>query len=254
MGGGGGGGGGTFVPFPQENYPAKKLGEIGETTWNNTIPLRSDWLDIFSKFMAPGNNFNVSNLPGYAANYALTRGQTEDAYNTARQNILSSTPRGGAMYGNLSDLELNRAKNLGNTSAQLTSTFAKDLFDKAYNTGWIAAPNIAIQGLGAHAADTRSSMNTQTAALMQAQQMEAAQNAAASQSKGSGMGLLGSGLGALVGLGMAPMTGGTSLFGSGMSALGGLGSGKGGGIINQPGFTQLAGSAQPLWSSPFGYR
>lgn len=252
MGGSGGGGGGTFVPFPTENYPAKKLGEIGETTWNNTIPLRSNWLDIFDKFMAPGSNFNVSNLPGYSANYALTRGQTEDAYNTARQNILSSTPRGGAMYGGLADLEMNRAKNLGNTSAQLTSTFAKDLFDKAYNTGWVAAPTIATAGLGAHAADTRSSMNTQTAALMQAQQIEAQQNAAANQGKGSGMGLLGAGLGSVLGAAMAPMTGGTSLFGSGMSALSGIGSGKGG-ISNQAGYSQLAGSAQPLWTSPFSY-
>lgn len=244
----GGGGGSIFtprVPPPTENYPAKKMGIIGETTWDDTIPLRSSLLDIYTKFLNPANNYNVSNLPGYAANYNLARGGVEDSYNSARQNIISTMPRGGALYGGLNALEMDRAKNLGNVGAQLTSTFTNDLMNKAYNTGYVAAPTIALQGLGAHATDTRTSMNAQLAAEMQAQQMVAQQKAAQNQGKSGGMGLLGTGIGSLLGMAAAPMTGGASLFGSGMSALGSMGSGKGG-ISNQAGYSQLMGQAQPL--------
>ena len=48
------------------------------------------------------------------------------------------------------------------------------------------------------------------------------------QGKSSGMGALGSGLGMLTGLALAPMTGGTSLLGSAMSGMSGMTSGKGG--------------------------
>jgi len=222
--GGGGSVSAPILPQATENYPAYKAGEIGESMWNMTAPTRASLLDIYKQFLDPAGGYNVSNLPGYSANYNLARGQTEDAYNAARQNIMSTMPRGGALYGGLNALEMDRAKSLGNTSAQLTSAFTKDLMDKAYGTGFTVGPQTALAGLGIHAGDTRSGMNAQLAASLQAQQMMRQQETAQNQGKGSGMGLLGAGLGSILGMGMAPMTGGTSLFGSAMS---GLGSGKG---------------------------
>jgi hypothetical protein len=248
----GGGGGSSFtptVPAPQANYAAGRAGAIGEEMWGMTSPLRSSYMDIFSKFLNPNGGYNVSQLPGYAPQYNLMRDQVEGGYNAAKDNLLSTVPRGGALYGQLGNLESGRARSLGNTEAQLNSTFANDLFNKAYNTGFVVGPTTALTGLDIYSKDTRSGMNSQLAAQMQAQQIQAQQEASANQSKGSGMGLLGSGLGALVGLGMAPMTGGTSLIGTGMSALGGLSSGKGGGGVTSGlgGYSSGISNMAPMW-------
>jgi hypothetical protein len=245
MGGGGSSSSGVPVPGPSQNYPAYKAGVIGENMWDMTSPTRSSLMDIYTKFLNPDNNYNISNLPGYGANYNLARTGVEDAYNAARGNIMANTPRGGALYGGLADLELNRAKNLGNAQSQLTSTFTKDIMDKSNQLAFTTAPAMALQGLGINAQDTRSGMNSQLAAYMQSQQISAAQDAAAAQSKGSGMGLLGAGLGSIFGMGTGGGSGSSSILGSGMSALSGLGSGKGGGGITSGlgGYTALQNNA-----------
>ncbi len=246
MGGKGGGGGssGVPVPPPSQNYPAYKAGVIGENMWDMTAPTRSSLLDIYTKFLSPDNRFNVSNLPGYAANYQLAREGVEGGYNTARDNLLSTIPRGGALYGQLGALENNRAKTLSNTQAQLTGQYAQDMFNKANTLGFTTAPAVALQGLGINAADTRSGMNSQLAAYMQSQQIAAQQQAAGQSGKGS----LGAGLGSLLGMAMAPMTGGTSLLGTGLSALDGMGAGKGAaeGITSGLGGYSM-GMASPFW-------
>jgi hypothetical protein len=240
--GGGGSSSSSFtptVPAPQANYAAGRAGAIGDEMWSMTSPLRSSYMDIFSKFLNPNGGYNVSQLPGYAPQYNLMRDQVEGGYNAAKDNLLSTVPRGGALYGQLGNLESGRARSLGNTEAQLNSTFANDLFNKAYNTGFVVGPTTALTGLGIYSNDTRSGMNAQLAAQMQAQQMQALQAASNSQGKSSGMGGLGSGLGSIFG----SVMGGS---GSGGGGLGGMMGGKGGGGAGDGGITSGLGGYSSL--------
>lgn len=229
------GGGGDEIypvvtPNREENPYTQQLASMASDLWGQTTPIRNSFTsDYFMPFLQ--GNYNPATMPGFAPLYDIGRTGIEDQYNVAKQNIEASTPRGGSMTNALSGLEYNRAKSAGTLGSQISSNLISDLWNKAYNTGWVTAPSQAMGGMGGAASTEQSSLNNYLGAQMQAQQMmaqqTAAQNASNNQGKASGMGVLGSGIGGALGLAAAPMTGGTSMFGSGMSALGGMGAGKG---------------------------
>ena len=193
-----------------------------------TVPLRQAWVRNYFNPVLQGN-YNVEQLPGYAPGYSSIRSNYENLYNQAKQNIIGSTPRGGAMAGALAQNEYQRAKNIGDATTGLTSNIVGDIMNKSYDYGLVKSPAQSMMGMGAAAGLTnqeniaRSELDYKMqAANAQLNQQAKAANA---QGKSSGLGLLGSGLGSILGMALAPMTGGTSLIGSAMSGLGG---GKGG--------------------------
>lgn len=153
-----------------------------------------------------------------------------------------------ALAGN----EYNRAKNIGLGTSQISQSLIGDLWNKAYNTGWVTAPAQSMGGMGSAATTEQSSLNNYLNAEMQAQQLMAQQQAEANkqaqQGKTSGMGMLGTGIGGLLGAAAAPFTGGTSLIGTGMSALKGMTGGKGesGVTSGLGGYSALAANANPM--------
>ena len=220
MGGSGKGGGGSRVPPPLANYPAYKAGEIGESMWNMTAPVRGHISEDWERFFNPaqGRQYDPAQLPAFSPLYNLARTGLEDQYSVAKENILSNMPRGGGMARQLGNLETGRAKDVGSLQSSISAPIISDMYNKAYNTGFVTGPATALAGLGLHATDTRSGMNAQLQAQMQSQ-------AAANQ----GRTMKGAGIGGMLGKGLsAVMPGGGSILGTGISKLGGLG--KGGGV------------------------
>lgn len=152
--------------------------------------------------------FNPASLPGYNQQYDIGRRGLEAQYNTAMQQALGNTPRGGAMSDALNKLNLARAESVGGLPSQVAAPLITDMLNKSYGAAF-NAPQQAIAGLGAANQGYTSTQN----ALLSAQMQQAAMNQSASNSKSSGLGLLGAGLGTVVG----------SAFGSP-----GLGAGLGG--------------------------
>jgi len=260
MGGGGKGGGGVDVPQIGQISPpvrewnpwTERLGDYSTQLMESTSPLRET---IQNKYFEPflEGNYNPETMPGFAPQYDLLRGSLEGQYGKARENILASTPRGGAMTNALAGLEYQRARDTGLGTSQLSSNIIGDLWNKANDTAWKTAPGLALGGLGTAGGTYQTGVNASlmgdletnkanlasaTAIANQAMQAQAAQNQAETQSKGAGMGGLGAGLGSLLGMAMAPFSGGTSLLGAGISGLGGMmgkgaGSGAAAGSLNQ---------------------
>jgi hypothetical protein len=139
--------------------------------------------------------FNPSNLPGYNQTYDISRRGLEAQYNTAIEQARANTPRGGAMSDALNKLNLGRAESIGQLPSQVASPLIQDQLNKAYGAVF-NAPSQAISGLSAANQGYVSSQN----ALLNAQVQQGAlsQQASNSSSK-SGLGMLGSGLGTIVG-------------------------------------------------------
>jgi hypothetical protein len=159
--------------------------------------------------------YNPANLPGYTPTYDISRRGIEAQYNTAVQQAIGGTPRGGAMSDALNKLNLARAESVGQLPGQISSSIIQDQINKAYGAAF-NAPSQAISGLSAANQGYVSTQNSLINAQSQANQLAAAQNA---NSK-SGLGTLGAGLGTVVG----------SVFGGpvGGAAGGSIGGGIGG--------------------------
>ncbi len=154
--------------------------------------------------------YNPYNLPGYAPLYQLARTGLESQYNPARENIMASTPRGGALYENLAGLEMSRAQQAGELPATIAAPLISDIYNKAYGVAF-QSPQTSIAGLSA----ANQGLSSRTgAAYGLAGSMYGANSAAAMQqaamNQQATMGL-GAGLGNLAGMGLkAANTGGKS--------------------------------------------
>lgn len=227
---------------------------------------------LWSKFYDPflTGDYDASKSSYFKSMYDTMRNTYEGSYNTAKDELIANTPRGGATTDALAKLGFERAKTIG----QATSKLNTDIWDKLW-TGVNAmakdTSTMAMGGLGSAATTQQSALNTQNtnetgineanlSALMQAslanlQANTAAQTANASSSSSSGKSGLGSGIGSLLGtvasVAAAPFTGGTSLIGTGLSALSGLTSGKssGGTTSGLGGYSTLMNQAMSSTSS-----
>ena len=227
------------------------LSEIARTLYNQTDPARTyiaaDWEKLFNP--AQGQQYDPSQLPAFSPLYNMARTGLEDQYSVAKENILSTLPRGGGMARQLGNLETGRAKDVGSLQSQISAPIISDLYNKAYNAGFVTAPTQAMGGLGAAGQlnNIRSlgqgqlDMEATKAALGMTAQSEAAARQGSS-AKGLGLGsMLGKGLGAAMpGIGSAiGGLGGTLGKGAGGAASSGITSGLGG-------YTALANTANPM--------
>lgn len=142
--------------------------------------------------------FNPYDLPMYQPIYNLSRVGLEDQYGQAKEQILS-TLRGGAREKALSDLEKNRAYQVGALPAQISTQLMQDIINKAYGIA-TGAPQVAMSGQGA-AAGILSAENIARANIINsAQQFNMGSlNAAAMQPQNQSGAGYGAGLGALMG-------------------------------------------------------
>jgi hypothetical protein len=192
------------------NQPASQSGFVSAV--NNSMPDQSarqpytvsstsggtPYITGYKAQYAPSDyvtqQFNPAKLPGYTPTYDISRRGIEAQYNTAVQQAIGNTPRGGAMSDALNKLNLARAESVGQLPGQISSSIIQDQLNKAYGAAF-NAPSQAISGLSAANQGYVSTQNSLINAQSQANQLAAAQNA---NSK-SGLGTLGAGLGTVVG-------------------------------------------------------
>jgi len=130
----------------------------GIELWDTTKGIRGDITKTLGDFTS--GNLDVTSMPMFAPGKTAT----ENAYKSARENIISGMPAGGAMLGELGNLEADRASKLTDIIGQIQ----QDLFTKAYGAGY-GVPAAATGGVS-------SSANTM-AQLLNQQQASAGQNA-----------------------------------------------------------------------------
>lgn len=229
-----GGGGSDITPttisastleYPEQGTDAvaNNLASLG----NSIVPY-STWStsELFNNYYAPflKGNYNLQSYPGFSSAYDTLRGTMEGQYNQAKENILASNARGGALTDALANLEYQRARNTGLGTSQLTSSILDKLWSGANSlaTGEAAKTGLSALSSAGNLDNQIAQLKLQTqlgnqnaylnaeksnqSANLQAQQANEASDA---QSKSSGLNSLTKGLGSLVGLSSASgLTGG----------------------------------------------
>lgn len=192
------GGGGNPGPSKYETA----LANIANDLYSSTSGLRSSAISTLQG--VANGDYNVFKLPTFQPLYAEARSGIENQYQQARNNLVSSVPRGGVLDSAMRDLESNRANQVGSLTSQLAAPIIQGLWNNAYGAGF-QTPSTAIQGLSA----ASNSYANRYAASMAA---DAQSNSGFMQ----GLGMLGMGFGKL----LTSPTAGTA-WGSMLSLLGG---------------------------------
>lgn len=183
MGGGSGGKKGGETPKATASPYEEALSAMALKTYRQTEPLRENLIGQYQDFVSGG--YNPQSLPGYTPAFGLAKTGLEDQYSVAKQNIIENMPRGGSLTGNLANMQMQRARDVGSLPAQLSSNIISDIFNKAQSTA-MGGAQMGMSGMGSAASTFGSQQNTAMAAQMQQMQMQAQQQAA----KGRGLGSL----------------------------------------------------------------
>ena len=130
----------------------KKTEKMAEDYFERTKPLRKDMVRNYEGFMEGG--YDVSQNPVWGS----SRGVMEDQYDVARENVISNTPKGGALNEGLTDVEMGRARSLGDLSAQIS----QDEYNKAYGMA-TGSPQVSM-GTMASLAGSQAMANSQQSA------------------------------------------------------------------------------------------
>lgn len=140
---GGKGGGGDSGSDATQLY--NTMAEISKALYEEATPVRQGVLGMTENILS--GDYSPRILPAYAPLYSEAKKGLETQYGTARQNILSQTPRGGQLYAALNDLELDRASKVGSMGSQLTSGLVSDIINRG-STGAFGLTTTSNQGLG----------------------------------------------------------------------------------------------------------
>jgi hypothetical protein len=147
------------VPSPKPSPYDVAMADIAKEVYETTDPMRQATVRQYEQMLTDG--LDVTQLPQFAgtntmlsAAYRGARPGLEDQYSVARQNVLESMPRGGAMGGALAGVEQSRARDVANLGAQMEQQrqaaiqgIINDMMQKAYGFA-TGAPQIAISGYG----------------------------------------------------------------------------------------------------------
>lgn len=185
FGGGGGEGGGSVAPSSYE----EALAMMALDQYNSTRGLRQGFLQQYTDLMT--GHLDPSQMPQYAPAFAQGKEAIEDQYGLAREGIISNAPRGGAMQGQLADLESSRAEQASTLPMMLAAGITEDMMNKAYGTSFQTAPQLAMGGMGTAAGTLSNRLSAQIAAQAAERQAQAAERAA-----------MWGGIGSLVGTGI----------------------------------------------------
>lgn len=139
---------------------ANKLADISAQMFEEGSGVRGQIQDMASKVLS--GEYSPRMLPAYAPLYAESKKGLESQYNVARNNIMSNTPAGGALYSALADLENKRASSIGSAGNTLTSSLVSDIINKGYGGAYNSAGS-ALSGLSGSANTLASLNNTEVA-------------------------------------------------------------------------------------------
>lgn len=154
---------GGSADVPKNTYE-EQLAAMASELFSQTAPMRESLIGDMTS--AAAGTYNPSKSPLFSPRFADVNKQ----YARARENIMSSTPRGGGLTAALTNLEGNRAGSV----AEVNSGIINDMLSKAYGTAFSSQP---MQGLSAAA----SGLSGRQSMAMQA---DAAQQAAKKQAQG----------------------------------------------------------------------
>ena len=98
---------------------------MSQDYYTKTAPIRTGLIDRLTNFM----NGNLD--PTASAMFAPIKASTENQYQTARGNLMSDLPQGGALFEGLTDLEGKKA----DTTSNLIASLVQDEYNKAYAMG-----------------------------------------------------------------------------------------------------------------------
>jgi hypothetical protein len=131
---------GKSIDNPQTSQSTALADEAARQSreiYNQTAGLRGATLADWNKILA-GEFPTSSNLM-----FSGLRAPIEQQYNTAKQNILANTPRGGGLTKALADVDIARAGGLSDT----LSNIWQNQLNQATGQAW-GSPALSIQGLG----------------------------------------------------------------------------------------------------------
>ncbi len=231
----------TIGPNPYEQY----LANFAQGIWDTTKPARGYIAADWEKFFNPpqGRQYDPTLLPAFQPLYNMARTGLEDQYGVAKENILSTLPRGGAMGRSLANLETGRAKDIGSLTSQISAPIIGDIYNKAYNAGFVTGPTQAMTGM----AGAGGLLNPRLMGQAQLEMNARLANLQAEQAASQGSTMKGAGVGSMLGKGLGAVIPGMGGIGS---AISGLGGGKGGG--GGSGITSGLGGYSTLMSQAMG--
>lgn len=119
--------------------------------YTKTAPLRGAALNRLTNFME--GNFD----PTASAMYGPIKMTAERQYDTARGNVMSQLPQGGALFESLANLEGQKAESITDQIARIV----QDEYNKAYAMGQ-GSPQVAAAGITSNA-DTMAKLNSSLA-------------------------------------------------------------------------------------------
>jgi hypothetical protein len=183
----GGKGGGGSISVPQNPYE-QSLANIAMGIYNQTQGMRNVLTDQAGAFLR--GRMSPRDMPQFGPLYALSRQGLESQYNVAKDQLMSTMPKGGTLRAGLSDLAVNRASQVGMLPNQIGSSLVGDLQNKIYGTAW-GTPSQSMSGFGSAASGWSSRANT--AAMIEAQQQQASNSAWGGLGRGIGSFFFGDG-------------------------------------------------------------
>jgi len=143
------------------------LTEISKMLFESTAPMRDSLIGDLTS-VAEGT-FDPKTSASYNPLFAEAKGGIEDQYGVAKENIISSLPRGGGMERALTEVETGRAETSAELPAQLSKNIMDDMMSKAYGVAF-GTPQTSLQGIGA----ASNTFGTRQAAEMAAESQEQA--------------------------------------------------------------------------------
>lgn len=176
----------------QANTAADTLAKLSQQLWDQTGIIRGPVFGQLANFM--NNGWDPTTSPMWDP----LKSNVESQFSTARNNIMSNVPAGGALLENLADTETSKA----NTLSGLAGNMIQDMYNKAYGTAMNSSGQ-ALSGYG-----QAGQLYNQSYTGNAQNQMANVAGLGGLMNIGSG---LGSGLGALGSLGSSL----AGLFGSG---------------------------------------
>jgi len=96
----------SFGKSQDEPAGSRQLRKRSRNLFDETSPLRTGLIDRASQFLS--GDLDVTSSPLFGP----LKGAVESQFENARENILASSPRGGALTDALSDLDFSRASEL----------------------------------------------------------------------------------------------------------------------------------------------
>ena len=149
---------------------SEALAQIAQQLYQQTSPVRTSLINSSKDFLS--GNFDPTQTPGYGAQ----KSAIEQQFTNARDSLIGSTPRGGALTGALSNFETQRA------------LAESGLVSDVYNTERNQANQI---GFGAPLSMSTSSLANAGNIQAQIAMSNSQQNAAAKQGLGEAAGTIG---------------------------------------------------------------